>query len=64
MNAPFLASLAQVLQGNDFLSLVYPDPLYGQRQMECRILEHSARAWRYENDQAQWADVKLFMEER
>ena len=64
MPASFLSALAQLLEENDFLSLIYPDPLQGQRLMECRVLEHTARAWRYENGQTQWADVKLSLEER
>ncbi len=63
MASAALASLSSVLAGNDFFTLVYPDPLSGSREMACRVREQSARVWRCDGA-PQWADVKLILEER
>ena len=61
--AVMILSLSSVLAGNDFFTLVYPDPLSGSREMVCRVREQSARVWRCDGA-PQWADVKLILEER
>lgn len=58
-----LTALSSLLTGG-FITLSYPDPLAGQREMEGLVTEKDARVWRFENNQAAWADVKLTVEER
>ena len=59
-----LSQLAQILNAGGFFSLVYPDPMAGNREMSCYASEHSARVWQYRDGQAAWADVKLAVEEQ
>ena len=47
-----------------FVTLSYPDPLAGQRQMECLVTEKNAQVWRMEQNAACWAQVRLRFEER
>lgn len=64
MPGPTLSALAALSDGADFLTLVYPDPLAGDREMACRITARSARVYSYQAGVPTWADVKLTMEER
>lgn len=64
MESVTLEALAALLSAGGFLTLTYPDPLSGSRQMTCRAREQSARVWHWENGSARWADVTLTLEER
>ena len=59
-----LAALAQLLSEGGFFTLIYPDPLSGRREMQCRAAEQSAKVYQYQDGTPLWADVKLTMEEQ
>lgn len=63
LSAAELATLSGALT-EGFVTLSYPDPLAGQRQMECLVTEKNAQVWRMAQDAACWAQVKLRFEER
>ena len=64
MAATAIALLFQELEAGGFCTLVYPDPLEGNKQISCHVTERSARVWQYQNGAAAWADVALKLEER
>ena len=64
MAATALSQLAGELEPGGFLTLTYPDPLEGGKQISCYVTERSARVWQYQNGAAAWADVVLKLEER
>ena len=64
MAATAIALLFQELGAGGFCTLVYPDPLEGNKQISCHVTERSARVWQYQNGAAAWADVALKLEER
>lgn len=59
-----LAALSGVLEAGGFFTVVYPDPLSGQRRMTARITDRFARVSRYQAQEIQWADVRLTLEEQ
>jgi len=59
-----LALISQALQPGGFFTLSYPDPLMGQRGMQCFLKRQAAHVWQYEKGIPKWADVKLTLEER
>ena len=59
-----LAVLAAQLSPGGFITLTYPDPLSGSREMHCRAAGQSARVYRCRDGAPQWADVTLTLEER
>lgn len=63
LSASELAALSGALT-EGFVTLSYPDPLAGQRQMECLVTEKEAQVWRMEQSAAYWAQVKLRFDER
>jgi len=64
MDAAALGILAAQLNAGGFMTLTYPDPLLGSREMSCHVREQSARVYRLQGGAPQWADVTLIMEER
>lgn len=63
MSETDLQTLSSLLSDGGFLSLAYPDPLSGSREMTCRVTDRSARVCRQAGSPA-WADVTLTLEEQ
>ena len=64
MSGANLTLLAAQLALGGFLTLSYPDPLSGSREMVCRAAGQSAHVCQYLDGAPLWADVKLILEER
>ena len=64
MTADQLSVLSSLLESGQLLTLSYPDPLAGRREMSCFAADRSARVWQYRDGVPAWADVKLTLEEQ
>lgn len=62
MEGDVLARLFALMDENASVSVTYPDPVDGEKQIRCYVVSRGARVWRY-RDGAAWADVQLNLEE-
>ena len=64
MDSTALASLAQLLQSDVFFTLVYPDPLSGQRQITCHVVGRTAQVFSLRGTSPAFSALTLKLEER
>lgn len=64
MEPSALSTLAQLLASGGFFTLVYPDPLSGQRSISCHVTERSAQVFSLRGTQPAFCQVRLKLEER